>query len=325
MRVLSNLSRLAGGLALVAACVAAQAQGFPSKPVSLVVPYAPGGATDTLARVVAEKLSARLGQPVLVENKPGANTMIATNYVRQAAPDGHTLLMASPAFGQLPVVNPSLAKYDAVKDFTSIAQTSGLLNVLVVNPNLPIKNVRELIDYAKANPGKVSVATTGVGAQDHLAGELFAYRNGLKLIFVPYKGGAPAIQDVVAGVAHARFDAMPSSRQFIETGRLRALAVMDPKRHPNFPNIPSISETGAGMDYGGYFGIVGPKGMPQAVVTRLSNEIAAVVKMPDVAEKLGQLGMDAVAGSPADFAGVMEADARKWAKLIADTGLKIEQ
>jgi len=324
MKIVSRFIKSAGVLALVAAAAAGHAQNYPTRPVTLVVGFAPGGATDSLARVVAEKLSTRLGQPVVVDNKPGANTIIASNFVRQAQPDGHTLYMVTTSFGQAPVVTPSVAKYDPLKDFTLIAQATGLLNVMVVNPQLPVKSVRELIDYAKANPGKVSVATTGVGSTDHLGGELFAYRNKLKLNFVPYKGGAPAIQDVVAGVASMRLDAMPSSRQFIEAGKLRALAIMEPKRHPGFPAIPAIGETGAGMDYGGYFGVVGPKGMAPALVARLNADINAVLQMPDVVARLNQLGMDVVTGTPEDFVRVLDKDSKLWAKLLADTGLKIE-
>ena len=322
--MISRFIKVAGALAMAATVVAAQAQNYPSRPITLVVGFAPGGATDSLARVVAEKLSGRLGQPVVVDNKPGANTLIATNFMRQAQPDGYTLYMVTTSFGQAPVVTPGVAKYQPLKEFTPVAQATGLLNVIVVNPQLPVKSVRELIDYAKANPGKVSVATTGIGSTDHLGGELFAYRNGLKLNFVPYKGGAPAIQDVVAGVASMRLDAMPSSRQFIEAGKLRALAVMEPKRHPGFPNIPAIGETGPGMEYGGYFGVVGPKGMAPALVTRLNAEVNAVLKMPDVIAKLNQLGMDVVTGTPDDFVSVIEKDSKLWAKLLADTGLKIE-
>ncbi|HSV44702.1 MAG TPA: tripartite tricarboxylate transporter substrate binding protein [Ramlibacter sp.] len=324
MSLFSKILKLSGTMVLAAVACASQAQNYPAKPITLVVGYAPGGATDSLARVVAEKLTSRLGQAVIVDNKPGANSVIASTFVRQAPPDGYTLYMVTTSFGQAPVVTPSVAKYDPLKDFTIVAQATGLLNVMVVNPNLPIKSVRELIEHAKANPGKINVATTGIGSTDHLGGELFAYKMGVKLNFVPYKGGAPAIQDVIAGVADMRLDAMPSSRQFIETGKLRALAVMEPKRHADFPNIAAIGETAAGLDYGGYFGVVGPRGMSPALVTRLNSEINQVLKMPEVVARLNALGMDVVTGSASDFSSVIDKDRQLWSKLLADTGLKIE-
>jgi tripartite-type tricarboxylate transporter receptor subunit TctC len=324
MQILTRALKLASGAVLAGVALAAQAQSYPSRPITMVVGNAPGGATDNLARVVAEKLAPRLGQPVLVDNRPGANAVISANFVKQAPADGYTLYMVNTSFGQAPLVTPATAKYDPVKDFIPIAQACGLLNVMVVNPALPVKSVDELVRYAKAHPGKVSVATTGVGSTDHLGGELLAHKHGLSLNFVPYKGGSPATQDVVAGVADMRLDAMPSSRAFIESGKLRALAVMEPRRHPAFPNIPAIGETDAGLAYGGYFGVVGPKGLPEAIVNRLNAEINQVLRMPEVVARLGAMGMDVVTGTASDFAAVVEKDRHLWSRLIAETGLKLE-
>ncbi len=324
MKTLDRFIRFLGVISLALASPVLYAQTYPNRPITMVVGFPPGGATDSLARAVAEKLASRLGQPIVVDNRPGANTVIATNHVRQTQPDGYTIYMATPAFGQAPVVTPGVAKYDALKDFTLIAQTAGLLNVMVVNPEMPVRTVKELIDYAKSNPGKLSFATTGIGSTDHLGGELFAYRNGLKLNFIPYRGGAPATQDLLSGVVNIRIDAMAGSRQFIDSGKLRALAVMEPKRHPGFPSIPAISETGSGMEYGGYFGIVGPKGIPPAIVNRLSSEINMVMKTQEVIAKINQMGLDVITGTPEEFVRVVEKDSKLWAQLLADTGLKIE-
>lgn len=303
----------------------AQAQTYPAKPVTLIVPYPPGGATDTLARAIAEKLQARLEQPVVVDNKPGGNTMIGINALRRAAPDGYTLSVMSGQFGQMPIVNPAIAKYDPVSDFTPVAEATSMLMVLVANPALPANSVAELIRYAKANPGKVTVATTGVGSTDHLGGELFAHRTGLKLNFIPYKGGAQAVQDVIGGSVDIRFDAMPSSRQHIETGRLKALAVFEPRRHAAFPAIPAIAESVSGAEFGGYFGVIGPKGLPPAIVTRLNKEITEIMRMPDVVARMSGLGLDPATGSPEQFSTVIKKDFDQWERLIKDTGLKIEQ
>jgi tripartite-type tricarboxylate transporter receptor subunit TctC len=317
---------LGAAFALVAVWPAAtvRAQTFPSRPVTLVVAYSPGGSTDTLARTIAEKLQTRLGQPVVVENKPGGGTTIATGFVRQAAADGHTLYVVTSQFGQMPVVNPSIAKYDPIRDFTPIGQATSMLMVLVANPRFPAGNVRELLDYAKANPGKVSVATTGVGSTDHLGGELLAYKTGASFNFIPYKGGAPAVQDVMAGVADVRLDAMPSSRAHIESGKLKALAVFETRRHPGFPDIPAITETVPGVEFGGYFGVIGPKGMPGAVVARLNKELSDIMKLPDVSAKMSGLGLEPATGSAEQFVEVIQKDHDQWAKLLKDTGLKIE-
>lgn len=313
------------GLMLAGSAPAAWAQSYPSKPLTLVVGYAPGGATDILARTLAEKLQARLGQNVLVDNRPGGSTVIASNFVRQSPPDGYTLYVVTSQFGQMPVVSPGTAHYDPLGDFTPIAQTNSLLMVLVAHPSLPFNNMKEMIEYARRNPGKLNVATTGIGSTDHLGGELLGYRTGTKFNFVPYKGAAPAVQDVIAGVADIRQDAMASSRAHIESGRLKAIAVMETRRNPGFPNIPAVAETLPDAAWGGYFGVVGPKDLPRNVVDRLNQELMQIMRMPDVAEKLTKLGMDPAPGTPEQFASVIRTDNTQWGKLLKDTGLKIEQ
>lgn len=311
-------------LMTLAPWAASVAQDFPNKPIRLVLPYPPGGATDTLARTLAEKMQARLGQTVIVDNKPGGNTLIATHYLQQAAPDGYTLGVVATQFGQYPVTNPSTAKYEPLQDFTPIAQATGLMMVLVANPQVAASSVRELIELAKSKPGQLSVATTGVGSTDHLVGELLAYKTGTRFNFVPYKGGAAAVQDVMAGVADLRVDAMASSRPHIDSGRLKALAVFEPRRHPGFPNLATVVETVPGVEAGGYFGLVGPKGMPGAVVARLNREVVEIMKLPDVVERMTGLGMDPVTGTPEQFATVIRNDYEQWRRLLGDTGLKIE-
>lgn len=313
---------LATSLALPGVAVA---QEYPTRTVSIVVPFSPGGATDTLARILADKLAGRLGKPVIVDNRPGGNTLIATQYVQKAAADGHTLYLVAGQFGVLPAITPAVAKYDPVKDFSPIAQATGMLMVMVANPTLPYKTVPELLAYAKAHPGKINVATTGVGSTDHLGGELLAYRSGVKFNFVPYKGAAPALQDVISGVADIRLDAMPSSRQFIESGRLKALAVFDPVRSPVYPAIPAIGESVKGVEFGGYFGLVGPRGMPASVVNRLSQEIAAIMALPEVMERVVAMGLDVKVRGANEFSAEIQTDAAQWKKLLSDTGLKIEE
>ena len=312
-------------LALVGLPAVAQVQGYPARPITLVVGYAPGGATDTLARAVAEKLQSRLSQPVLVDNKPGASTAIATAFVRQATPDGHTLYLVSSQFGQLPVVCPSLGKYDPAHDFTSVARLSSILAVLVANPKLPANSIPELLELAKSKPGQLTIATTGLGSPDHLAVELLAHKTGTKFNLIPYKGAAPAIQDVVAGVADLRLDAMPTSRGFIETGKLKALAIFDRKRHPSLPAIPAIDESIAGADFRSYFGVIGPKGMPPAIVARLNKELLEIMATPDFSARMAALGLETSTGSPEQFGAVIQNDTALGAKLLKDTGLKIEQ
>ncbi len=320
-----TISRMLAVAVMLLAGPAAFAQAYPDKPVTLIVPYPPGGATDTLARAIAEKLQVRLKQAVLVDNKPGGNTMIGTSALRRTAPDGYTLSVVPSQFGQMPVVNPAIARYDPLADFTPVAQATSMLMVLVANPNFPANNMSELIKYAKANPGKVTVATTGIGSTDHLGGELLAYRTGTTFNFVPYKGGAQAIQDVIGGTVDIRLDAMPSSRQHIETGRLKALAVFASGRHPGFPGIPAISESVSGAEFGGYFGVVGPKGLAPAIVARLNNEISEIMNLPDVVARMSGLGLDPATGSPEQFGLVIKKDFDLWTRLIKDTGLKIEQ
>lgn len=309
------------GMAIGAPALAQPA--WPTKPVTLVVPYAPGGATDFLARLFAEKLQARLGQTVLIENKPGANTLLATKHVMQQPGDGYTLYVASSAWNQGPVLQPSQFNYDIVKDFTPVSLLAISPLILVVNPNLPVKNVKDLVALAKSKPGQLNVATTGVGATDHLAGELLANKAGIKMNFVPYKGGAPAVQDVIAGNADVRIDSIPSSKPHVDSGKLRALAITG-GRTSMLPDLPAVSESVPGVYAEGFFGLVAPKGLPKAILDRLNKEAVEILALPDVVTRLRGMGLDPKSSTPDAWRDLAVKDAETWGQVIKAANIKIE-
>jgi tripartite-type tricarboxylate transporter receptor subunit TctC len=310
--------------ALVVSHVVDAQQAYPTKPVRLVVPSAPGGGTDITARVMAPKLSEFLGQQVVVENRAGAGTMIGGEVVARAAPDGYTLLMGISTLA----INPAMYKkvpYDALKDFAPITQTVSLPNVLVVHPSLPAKTVKELVAFAKARPGQLQFASAGVGTNPHLAAELFLSMTGTKMLHVPYKGSGAGVIDVIAGHVPVMTPSILTGLPHAKTGRLRALGVTSAKRAGGAPDIPTIAEAGVpGYEAVQWFGILAPAGTPRPVVDRVHREAVRVLQSADIKERLQADGADPVANSPEEFAAFLRSESVKWAKVVKAVGIQPE-
>ena len=320
------IKQLMAGIALAAAalCGPAQAQNYPSKPITIVVPFAPGGATDIMARTLAERLNKRLGQPVIVENKPGAGTMIASEHVARAQPDGHTVLLAASSLGIAPALYAKV-NYDPVKDFTPISLVASVVHVLQVHPSIPVKNVAELIAWVKANPGKANYGSVGAGTSTHLESELFNTMAGVKMTHVPYKGSAPALMDLVGGNLQVMFDAWASSGPFVKDGKTRLLAVTTAQRSKLLPDVPTVAESGLpGYEAMPWLGFVAPAGTPAAAVNRFHAELMEVLKEPEVQDKFRALGLDIIGNTPQQFADFIKRDIVKWAKVVKDSGAKAD-
>ena len=316
---------LAGLLALVAATTFAEAANYPDRPVSVVVGFPPGGASDILARILTDKLSRILGQPVIVDNRPGAGGNVAGEFVAHAAPDGYTLLIGNNA---ILATNASLYSnigFDAVKDFAPISLIGTQANVLVVNPNVPAHSLAELIALAKANPGKLNFASSGYGLAAHLAGELFKAQAHIDIVHVPYKGSAPALEDVIAGQDQMMFATASGVMGFLKNGQVRALAVTTLKRTAILPDIPTMGEAGLpGFEATTWHGLVAPAGTPPAIIDTLHGALLAALADPDVGKKLAALGVDIGPDSPAEFSAYIKAEIPKWAAIIKASGAKVE-
>jgi tripartite-type tricarboxylate transporter receptor subunit TctC len=308
------------GAALMAAVLGAApaSAAYPDKPVKVIVPFAPAGPTDVMARLIAQKLSESLKQQFYVENHPGAGGNIGMMAVARSAPDGYTLLVASSSY----TVNPSLyAKnpYDAFKDFAPVTLAAASPNILVINADIPAKTVKELIDLVKANPGKYSIANPGVGTTPQLAAELFKLTNKLDTASVPFGGAGPAIQSVVGGHTPIAFSALPPTAPQVQGGKLRGLAVTSAKRSATLPDVPTMAEAGfKGQESETMQGIFVPAGTPKDLVDLLNKEIVKVMQLPDVKAKCAQLGFDVVANTPAEFAAYIKTDVAKWSQVIKD-------
>jgi len=302
---------------------AAQGEAWPNRPVKLIVPFAPGGPTDTIARMLAEKMHAAWQQPVVVDYKPGGGTITGTNTVAKAPADGYTLGMAISALMINPSVQPSLP-YDTRKDLAAVSQVALTHFGLFAHPSLPVDTVPELIAYARKNPGKLSYATPGVGTGTHLAGELLAHMAGIELVHVPYKGSSPAQQDVVGGRVPLLFDVMFSAMPYVEDKRLKLIALASPKRAASHPDIPLIAETVPGFAAMSTIGIVEPAGVPADLRRRVGADIGRIVKAPDLAARMQQLGMEPVGSTPEQYAALIDTEIDKWAKVVKTAGIKIE-
>lgn len=303
----------------------AQAQTvWPNKPVKIVIGFPTGGAPDILARVLAEKW-ASLGQSVTVENKPGAGGNIGADFVAKSAPDGYTILIGTVGSQ---TINPSLYKkmpYNAATDFTSISFLGSTPNLLVVNNNVPAKNVKELIELAKAKPDALSYGSPGNGTSNHMSGEMFNIQAGVKTRHVPYRGRAQAIPDLLGGHINMMFDNMPSSLPLVKAGELRGLAVTSAKRSPAAPNIPTVAESGlTAFEATSWFAVLGPAKMPRDVVVRINQEVIRAINLPDVRDKLFQLGLDMQPGTPEALDALIQAETVKWAKVVKESGAKID-
>jgi tripartite-type tricarboxylate transporter receptor subunit TctC len=303
----------------------AQAQTWPSKqPIKFIVVYPPGGASDVTARLIAAKLSESIGQSVNVENKPGANGIIATEFVAKSPPDGYTLLMANLGPNAInPVVYKKLP-YDAIKDFSAITLTTIVPQFIVVSTSLPIYSVNDLISYAKANPGKVTFASAGNGASNHLSGELFNTMAGIRMQHIPYKGDAPGLIDVMAGQVNVALPTAIAAAPHVRSGKLRALAVTSTKRLPSFPDVPTVSETLPGFEAVSWGGVMVAAGTPQPIINRLNTEILNILKMPDIAEKLNGLGAEIVGSSPQQFDAYVKSEIAKWGKVARDNQVTLD-
>lgn len=311
--------------AIAALPAAALGQAFPSKPVRMVVPYAAGGATDVLARPIAQKLSEQLGQPVVVENRPGANATIGADAVAKSAPDGHTFFLGSIVHYMVPLFTKNVP-YDPVKDFTPIAQVSVVPNVLAVNPSLPIHSVKDLIDYAKKGGQKLHYGTTGTGSTHHLGGIFLAQITGIPLEHVPYKGGNPAIQDVLSGSIPLVILTATTVMPQVKNGKLRALGLIENRRFPGVPGVPTIGESVPGYAVPDtWFGFMGPANMPRRIVDQLNAEIRKAVKAPEVKQRIENLGMEVTGEATADqMAANIASEVATIRKIVTTAGIQPE-
>ncbi|HTP94670.1 MAG TPA: tripartite tricarboxylate transporter substrate binding protein [Burkholderiales bacterium] len=311
--------------ALVAASAASLAQqGYPSRPIRIVVPSSAGGGIDIVARVAAPRLAERLGQQVLIDNRPGAGTMIGSELVARAPADGYTLLMSAAPLS----INPAIYKklpYEALRDFAPITLAASYPNVLVVHPSLPVASVQQLIAFARARPGQLSYGSAGIGTNPHFAMELFRSMAKLDLVHVPYKGSAPAVIDLVAGHVQLMAGTMITVIPHVRSGRLRALAVSSARRAAAAPELPTIAESGLpGYEAIQWYGLLAPAQTPKEIVARLHDELVRVLQLPDVKAKIAEDGGDPVGDTPEEFARFMRADTEKWAKLARVAGIKPE-
>jgi tripartite-type tricarboxylate transporter receptor subunit TctC len=301
----------------------ARAETYPSRPIHLIIGYLPGGSADMTARLFGQWLSDRLGQQVVVESRAGASTNIATEAVVRAAPDGYTLLLASPANATNAALYDKL-NFEFLRDVEPIAGQIRFADVVVVNPSLPVKTIPELIAYAKANPGALNFASSGVGSTLHVAGELFKMMAGVNIVHVPYRGGAPAMLDLIAGRAQVMFDNVPTSLPYIRDGKIRPLAVTSAARVDVLPDLPLVADYVPGYEASAWYGLVGPKGTPAEVVDKLNREVNVILAEPDKKKRLAELGASLLPGTPADFAKLLADETEKWGKVIRFAGIKAE-
>lgn len=313
---MSFLHRLASALLVSCVSATAFAQTFPSKPVRIVIGFPAGGAIDLVGRIIAPKLSDALGQPVVVDNRPGANGALGLDAVAKATPDGHTLFLGT--LGNLSI-NPSLYPNPLLsieKQFTPLMLLTSVSFVLYANPALPVNSVAELVAYGKANPDKLNYSSSGKGGLPHLAGELFSSAVGVKMTHIAYKGSAPSINDVMGGQVQFTFESAAIGLQHLKTGRLRALASTGLKRPAFLPDVPTVAETLPGFEVVNWFGLVLPAGTPREVIARLNAEITKVLALPEVREKLIAQGTDPVGGTPEEFGAFIKSETAKWARII---------
>jgi tripartite-type tricarboxylate transporter receptor subunit TctC len=316
-------------VALLAASVlsfpAQAATAFPTKPIRIIVAYTPAGTTDILARALAQKMSETWNQPVIVDNRPGANGNIGTEVAARAVPDGHSLVMATAGTHGINVSLYRKLNWHPVKDFAPVSLTAMVPNIMVVNNSLPVKNVREFIAHVKANPGKLSYGSPGNGSTAHLSMELFKTMTGSNIVHIPYKGSAGVLADVMGGQIAVTIDNMPPYVPQVRAGKIRALAVSTAKRSSAMPDLPTIAEAGVtGYEAGAWFGLLAPAGTPKAIVAQLSAESARILKLPDVSKRISELGAEPVGSTPEEFAALIHSEIAKWAKVIKDANVELQ-
>jgi tripartite-type tricarboxylate transporter receptor subunit TctC len=312
----------AGAIAFPAISRIAKAQSYPAKSVRIVVGFPPGGVSDVLARLIARWLSERHGQSFIVENRAGAGSTIAAESVARAAPDGYTLLSIRSDIAYNPSLYPGL-KYDYMRDFTPIASTALSPLVMEVNPAVPVRNCLEFIAYAKDSPGKLNYASAGTGTPQHLCVELFKMMTGVDMVHVPYRGGAPAVTDMIAGQVQVMFDFLASSLEHIRASKLRALAVTSAKQWPALPDLPTVGNFLSGFEATFPIGIATPKNTPNAVIERLNSDINVMLTDPGMKARFAEVGAEPLVGSPTEFANLIEADAEKWRRVIREANIKL--
>jgi tripartite-type tricarboxylate transporter receptor subunit TctC len=312
------------GCVAVVVCHATHAQQYPARPVRLIVPYPPGGGTDTLARVVSQKLSETLGQQVVMDNRPGAGANIGMELAARSAPDGYTLVLATIS-NAISASLYSRLNYDLVRDFAPVTLLATTPHLLAVHPSLPVGSVKDLIALAKARPGQLVYSSAGSGTPTHLAGELFDYMAGVNMTHVPYKGGGPSVVALLGGEVTASFATMPSVLPHVKSGKLRGVAVTTSRRSPSAPNLPTVAESGLpGFDMGSWYGLMAPAGTPAAVVSHLNAETIKVLKLADVKQRLDNSGFDALVSTPEEYAASTRSEIDKWAKIVKASGARAE-
>lgn len=300
------------------------ADAYPTRPIRLIVAYPPGGGTDIVGRMMAQKLPETLGQNVVIDNRGGATGTIGTDLAAHANPDGYTLLMGNVAPN---AINVSLFKklpYDPVRDFAPVSLVAITPNILVVNPGVPVKSVNDLIALAKAKPGTLNFPSSGVGSSSHLAGELFKILAKVDMVHVPYKGGGPALVDTISGQMQIMFATMPAAMPHVKSGKVRPVAVTTEKRSQAMPELPTISETIKGYEAATWYGMLAPAGTPRALVSRLHEAVVKTLAAPDMRERLGAQGFEPVGNTPAEFAAYIKSEIAKWGRVIRDAGIKPE-
>ena len=309
---------------LAAATLPASAQQYPDRPIRLVVPYAPGGGTDLTSRLIALRLTESFKQQVIVDNRAGGASNIGAEITARSAPDGYTIMMAGISFS----INVSIFSklgYDPIKDFDPVSLVATVPLIVVVHPSVPATNIKELIALARAKPGTLNYASGGAGTANHIAGELFKYMTGTDIVHVPYKGGGPALADVVGGQVQLLFNTMTSTVGFMNSGKLRALAVTGKRRSPGVPNLPTVAEAGVpGYDVGAWFGIVVPRGTQRAIVNKLNSEIVRITRLPEAREQFAAQGAEAIGSTPEEFAQHLRVEIDKWAKVAKAAKMRAE-
>ncbi len=311
----------AGAAALPAVSRIARAQSYPTKPVRLIIGYPPGGSADITARLTGQWLSERLGQPVVIESRPGAATNLATEAVVRAAPDGYTLLLVAPANAINATLYDKLS-FNSLRDLVPVAGIIRFPNVVVVNPSLPVKTIPELIAYAKANPGKLNMASSGNGSTIHMSGELFKMLTGINMVHVPYRGGALALTDVMGGQVQVMFDNIPTSAEHIKAGKLRGLAVTSTARSEVLPDLPTVADFLPGYEASAWYGLGAPKGTPDEIVDKVNKAMNAILADPKSQARFKELGASLLPGSPADFGKLLAEETEKWGKVVKFSGAK---
>ena len=327
-RTRNPLTRALGALVALGGLLAAGATlaaGYPDKPITVINPWTSGGPADTVARPVLQKLSERLGQPIIMENKSGANGVIGCAFVARAAPDGYTLLFSH--VGPI-TISPAVQKdmpYDSVRDFKPITQIVSAPTVLLVRPSLPIHNLRELVDYARANPGKLSYGSVGPGSTTHLAGEILSTMANIKLLHVPYKGAAPVVNDMLGGSIDMSFLNIAGAISYVKSGQLRAIGVTTLKRSPLLPDLPTISEAYPGFEVNSWYGLMAPAKTPDDIVDMLQKQVAEIIRSPDIVELFSRNGLTPEGTTPVQYAEQIKTDLARWRNVVQTSGLVIEQ